>query len=146
MRRARNHARGRAAHFFQFRHQIGLGLQAAGGIDDDVIDIARARRMQGIEQHRARIGAGFLPDDFGRGTFSPDLELLDRRGAKRIGGAQEHAAAFSLIAADQLTDAGGLPRPIDAHHHHDRRRLVHVRQRTLGCLQDLEQVLANQAA
>ncbi len=34
--------------------RLASGLQAAGGVDDDVVGLARFRGLQRIEHHRAR--------------------------------------------------------------------------------------------
>ena len=42
-----------ALHLLQLLHQVGLRVQAAGGVDDQHVDAARLRRLQRVEDHRA---------------------------------------------------------------------------------------------
>ena len=46
-----------APHLLQLLHQMRLAVQSPGGIGEQHVDAARARRLQRIEHHRARIGA-----------------------------------------------------------------------------------------
>ncbi len=91
-----DHARGGAAHFFQFRHQVGLGLQAAGGIDNYVIGLAGFGCGEGIEHDGAGVRAGVLADDLDAGAFAPDFELFNGCGAECIGGAEQDACGRRL--------------------------------------------------
>src|SRR5204863_2503790 len=85
-------------------------------------------------------------DHVGGSAFFPDLQLLDGGGAKRVGGAEQHGAAFGLVSLGELADRGGLPRPVHADHDDDRRRLADVHGRPFGSLENFEQMLLNQAA
>ena len=76
---------------------------------------------------------------------APDLELLDGRGAKRIGGAQQHRSLLVLEAVGQLADGGGLAGSVHADHQDHGRRFDHPRRRPLAGFQDLQQVLTDEA-
>src|SRR5580658_3316502 len=84
MRRAGQLTRDDAAHLSELFHQIGLGLQASRGIDENGAGLARNRRRDRIESDRRRIGALLLLDDFRARAIAPDLQLLDVGGAKSI--------------------------------------------------------------
>ena len=118
-----------------------FGVQAAGGVDDHVVDLARLRGLQRVEHDGARVGPLLLADDVDAGARAPDFELLDGGGAEGVGGAEQHRAAFGLDIAGEFADGGGLPRPVHADDHHDGRRLVDALHRTLVGLQDFEQAL-----
>ncbi len=75
---------------------------------------------------------------------APHLQLLDGGGAERVGGAQQHAAAFGPVSAGQLSDGGGLARAVHAHHEDHGRRLGHVRNRPLGRFEHFEKMLRDQ--
>jgi len=62
VRRARDDALARTAHFLEFGHQIFFGMKATSRVDDDVIDGTRFGGLKRIEHHGAWIGAGFLTD------------------------------------------------------------------------------------
>ena len=55
-------------------------------------DVAAARlgRRDRVERHRRRIGARLRAHEIDAGALGPDRELLDRRGAKRVGRAHHH--------------------------------------------------------
>ena len=63
---------GRAVHLLEFRHEVLLGLKAAGGIDDDIIGFAGARGVEGVEEHGTRVAALILADDGRGGALAPD--------------------------------------------------------------------------
>ena len=85
--------------------------------------------LQGVEQHRAGIGALMLADDVHTGTVRPDLQLVGGGGAERIAGAQQHLLALRLEAGGQLADGRGLAHAVDADEQQDGRRGGHVQRR-----------------
>ena len=89
MGRAGDHLARGAAHLLQLGHEIVFGLQAAGGVHQDVIDFAGFGGLHGIEKHRAGVAAGALPHYLDAGALSPDFELVDGGGAERVGGAEQ---------------------------------------------------------
>ena len=46
--------------------------------------------------------------------LAPDLQLLDRRGAKSVAGGEHYALSFSAKASGELADRGGLAGAVDA--------------------------------
>ena len=94
VRRLGQHARDHALDLLELIHQVRLAVQPPGGVGQHHIDAARLRRLQRIEDHRARIGAGLLRAEQRAGAFGPDVQLLDRGGAKGIAGGQHHAPAL----------------------------------------------------
>src|SRR5271165_3113671 len=114
VRSAGNYLRGSAFHFFQFGHQVGFGMQAAGGVHDDDVSVAGLGGGYRVIDNRSRVRAKFLLDHLDAVARSPNLQLLDGRGAKGVGGAKDHAAAFLFQAIGELADAGGFARAVDA--------------------------------
>ncbi len=100
----------------QLLHQVKLGGQAAGGVDDHHVLAARAAGVDGVEAHGRRIAA-FLADDLHGVAVGPDRELLARRGAEGVGCGQQHRGAFVGQVPGQLADGGRLAGPVDARHH-----------------------------
>src|SRR6195256_2815824 len=84
MRRSRNDAIGGALHLFQFSHQAGLGMQAAGGVNNYAVSVARLGGTERVKQYRGGIASGLGLDDFYTGARTPDFKLLNCRGAKSI--------------------------------------------------------------
>ena len=128
VRRAGNDFGGGALHFFELGHQVGFGVQAAGGVDDDHVGAARFGGGQRVEDDGGGIGAGFLLDHFDAVALRPDFELLDGGGAKGVGGAEHHAASFLAQAIRELADAGGFAGAVDADDENDA-RIVAIRRR-----------------
>ena len=62
----------------------------------------------------------------------PDLELIDGRGAERVGGADERLLAVEPQAVGELADRGGLAGAVHADDQHDARALSGPRERRLG--------------
>ena len=89
-------------------------MEASRGIHDN--DVRRARFGGGdrVVHNCGRVGAGFLLDDLDAVALRPDFQLFDGGGAKRVRSAEHHAAALLAQAVCELSDAGGLARPVDA--------------------------------
>ena len=58
-------------------------------------------------------------DGVGPDPCAPGLQLVGRRGAERVGGAEEHAAAVGDEHPGQLAAGGRLAGPVHPDHHHD---------------------------
>ena len=67
-----------------------------------------------IEHDRAGIRAGLLRDECGAGAIRPDIELLDRRRAKRIARGEHDRVPGFAEAARELADGRGLAGAVDA--------------------------------
>ena len=117
VRRAGDHLLRRSAHLVEFRHQIVFGVQPARGVDNEDIDVACLRRLQGIVENRRRVASLLGFDHLDAGALAPDFELLDCRRAKGIGGAKQHRLALLAEVGSQFAGSGRLARPVDAHHH-----------------------------
>src|SRR5262249_52873978 len=101
-------------------HQMGLAVQASGGVGKHYIHATRLRRLQCIEDHRAGVGAGALRTEERATALRPDGELLDCRGPKGIAGREYHAEVLGLLQpVRELANAGGLARAVhtDREHH-----------------------------
>ena len=103
----------------QLGHQVGLVVQAARGVDQQHVGAGLACLCQGVVGHGGRIGALRPADDIAPGTLAPDLQLLDGRGPKRIGGRQDGLAALVCELFRQLGDRRRLARAVDADDEHD---------------------------
>ena len=108
-----------AAHLLQLRHQVALGVQSPGGIDDHVVDVSCLGGLQRIEQHRRRIAARLVLDDLNASAISPDFELLDRGRAKRVGRSQQHALALRAQRVSQFAGRSGLAGAVHADDEND---------------------------
>ena len=60
MRRPGNNFCSGALHFFQLGHEIRFRVEAAGGIDDHYVGIARPGGGKGVEDDGGRVSAGLL--------------------------------------------------------------------------------------
>ena len=102
---------------------------------------SRLRRLQGVEQHRAGIGALAAAHDLHARTVCPNFELVRRRRAEGIRRAQQHALALLFVAVGELADARGLAHAVHADDEHDARRCGEVEAR----IADLELLFQNVA-
>ena len=89
-------------------------MQAARSVDENRIASFGLARGNGVEHDGGRIGALARANDVDAGACRPDLELLDRRRAERIGRADERILPFAPDQMGQLADRRGLARPVDA--------------------------------
>src|SRR4051794_29650074 len=91
-----------------------LAMEAARGVDDDDIRLARARGGDRVEDDRARIGAGLLLDEVRAGALRPHTELLDGRRTKGVARSEHDLPALVGETTRQLSDRRGLARAVDA--------------------------------
>ena len=112
-----------AAHLGELVHQPDLVVEAAGRVDEDHVRAARLGRGERVEGDRGGVGALVLLDDLDAGARGPDVELLGRGRAERVGRAQEHALAGAAVGVGHLADRGRLADAVDADDHHDVRAL-----------------------
>src|SRR5207249_11410482 len=75
----------RAFHFLKLGHQIRLGVLAASRIAKQKVDLARCRGLICFVTKRGWIGAVLAANHFNSESFSPNIKLLYRCSAKRIG-------------------------------------------------------------
>ena len=75
-------------------HQVLLRLQPAGRVDDAHVGAGFDGRGHGPMGHAGRVAPWLARDDLGAQPVGPDGELLDGRGAKRVGRAQHHLLAL----------------------------------------------------
>ena len=99
-------------------------MQAARRVDDHHVDAAGPCRAQRVERNGRRVGAGPVRHDVDVQPTAPHLQLIDRRGAKGVGGSEQHAAAILPEGAGELGDAGGLAHAVNAHHEQGQGRLL----------------------
>ena len=80
----------------QFLHQCGLVVQAARGVDQQDVGALGFRLRQRIERETG--GVSVLParDHRGSSALAPNLQLLHRRGTKRIARGHDRALALFL--------------------------------------------------
>ena len=107
---------------------------------------ARFGGLHRVEEHRRRIAARLVLDDFGAGAVAPDLQLLDGGGAKRVGRRQQHGLALRAQGVRQLADGGGLADAVDADHQDDLRLAINFLHGPLvGGIQDGKQLVFQHA-
>src|SRR6478672_5274766 len=131
-------------------HEADLVVEAAGGVDDDDVDLLLDACLDGVERHRGRVGTVLVgPHGGDPDTSAPRLELVGRRSAEGVGRTEEDLAVLGHEDAGELADGRRLAGAVDAHDEDDggpvadaaaRDATVHVG------LDECEQVLAEPAA
>ena len=91
-----------------FFFQIGVGMEPAGGIDDDLPGVLCLCRRNGVVDDRRRIGAFTLRDHRGTDAFGPDLKLFNGR-------CPECGNTYNLGQYVHPTQPDEFPLDIDAH-------------------------------
>ena len=119
VRRAGDALGDHAVDLAQLLHQVALGVQAPGGVDDDHVAAARLGRRHGVEGDRRRVAARLRRDEVGAGPLRPRLELLARGGPEGVAGADHARAAGLAQVPGDLADRGRLAGAVHpAHEQH----------------------------
>ena len=74
--RARDLAAGDALDLFELLHEVGPGVEATGGVDEHLCDVAGSGCRDGVVDYGGRICTLLLVDDRRADTFRPHLELV----------------------------------------------------------------------
>ncbi len=115
MRRIRDATPDDTADLFEFAHQVGLGVQPSGCIDDQDFNILPQCGFDRVIHDCARIGALAACDDRHPDALRPCLKLFGGGGSKGIAGGQQNALAeLVLQSMRQLGNHGRLPNSVDA--------------------------------
>src|SRR5215204_1079730 len=108
-----------AAQLGELCHEVVLGVQPAGGVDDQHVDAARVRRLHGIEDDGAGVRPLLVGDHRRPDPLAPDFELVDRRRAEGVAGGDEDVTAKPLVIGGKFGDRGRLADSVDADDHDD---------------------------
>ena len=92
-----------------------LGVQPAGGVDDDLLHFAGTPGLQRVENHSGRIAARLLAHHVDAEAFAPEGDLVDGGGPEGIARGDQNPFAALLVKTRQLGDAGGFADAIDPH-------------------------------
>ena len=103
-----------AVQLLQFQHEVVLGVQAAGGVDKEVIGLARVGGGDGVVGHGGGVGAVISGDDFNFEAGAPESQLFNGGGAKGVAGGENGGLAPGLNGVGELGAGGGLAGAVDA--------------------------------
>ncbi len=105
-----------AADLGQLGHQVGLGVQPAGGVDDHDVGAVLAAAGDGVERHRARIGALGAAHELAAGALATSAGAARRPPRGRCRRPPPAPSAERLLQVPgELADRRRLARPVDAH-------------------------------
>src|SRR5215212_1372312 len=121
-----------ASNFCQLLHQVRLGVQTAGGIDDYDVATAAGRSLDRVVGNSGRVATPFSADEIGPGALGPDLELLLGGGAEGVCRAKYHRPPVVAQAVGELADRRRLTRAVDADHQDNARLPVQLKPRRLA--------------
>ena len=116
MRRGRIDLLQHAHDLGELGHQVGFVLQPSGRVDQQHIDAFRAGAFERLEGDAGRIGADLLGDHLRANALAPHFELIDGRGAERVGGGEHDAQALALELMRHLGGGGGLAGAVHPDH------------------------------
>jgi hypothetical protein len=91
-----------------------------GRVHDHHVDAALDALVDGVERHARRVSAVTIgTHDLGTDPVPPRLQLVNGRGAERVGRAEQHALSVTDQDPRQLGARRRLPGPVDANDEHD---------------------------
>ncbi len=103
-----------AADFGELAHQVVLRVQAAGGVDDEHVDVAIDGGVTRIKGNGGGVGSHLVLHDLHINPLRPDGELLDGGGAEGVAGGDHDGLALGFEVAAELGDGGGFAGTVDA--------------------------------
>ena len=104
----------------QFLHEVVLGMETTGGVDEEIGGVAGERGRDGIVGDGGGIGLIGTGDDGNVEALPPEFELFDGGGAKGVAGGEHRDPALILDEVGEFGGGGGLAGPIDAHQRNNR--------------------------
>jgi hypothetical protein len=113
----------------QLLHELGLVVQAPGGVGQHQVGSPGPGAGDGVEDHRAGVGPRRLPHDRHLQALAPQGQLVDRRGPEGVAGGQQHLAAAAAVPGGQLGDGRGLAHPV---HSQDQEKVERPRDELQG--------------
>jgi len=105
--------------FGEFAHEVVLGVESSGGVDEEDVGGAGDSGVAGVEGDGGGIAALLVFDDLDAGSFGPDGELFDGGGAEGIAGGEDYFFILLAEPGGEFGDAGGFSGAIDAGDHDD---------------------------
>src|SRR5690606_12216688 len=105
-------------HLLQFLHQVVLGMQAAGRVDEQQVTALADAPLRSVESHRGRVAVVRTRHGRDTETLPPYRQLCAACGPEGVACCEHHLAAVGRVVAAQLGDGGGLADAVDADYHH----------------------------
>src|SRR5689334_20826539 len=121
MRRRRVLSLNHALDLAQLLHEVELGVQPAGRVDDRDGGIAALGGADGVEGDRAWVGAFAMGDADGACAISPGFDLLDRSSPEGVTSSNDHLVALRVVEVRELPDRRRLAGAVDPHDEDDAR-------------------------
>ena len=103
----------------ELEHQLVVDLQPAGGVEDDGVEVVRARVRDGLGADRRGVLA-LAREHLDADLLAQHAQLLARRGPAHVGGDQQRPLALLLQRARELRAAARLSGALQAEHHQAR--------------------------
>src|SRR6266581_5258020 len=103
-----------AFHFLELSHQIAFGVQTAGGVAEQKINLVVDRSLIRIVTKRSWIRAVLTLHHFNAEAIRPNSKLFDGGGPERIGGGEQHGMSMLFQIMRQFRDRSCLAGSIDA--------------------------------
>src|SRR6266404_7307197 len=94
-----------AFHFLELGHQVALGMQTAGGVAEQKINLVVRRFLIRIVTKCSWIRAVLTFHHFNAEAIRPDSKLFNGCGPERIGGGEQHG--MSMLSASRTDSSGG---------------------------------------
>ena len=107
--------------FRKLVHQVFLVVESARRVTDNDIAVSRLCCRYRIKNNGGGVGALLVLDYFDSGSFSPYLELIDSRGAKRIRSGYDNFFVPSLVHRRHFAYRGSLAYAVYAYNKYYRR-------------------------
>ncbi len=102
-----------ASDLVELLHQVGLSLQSAGRIENADVVAFLSSFHGGFVSDRSWVSPLITENDIAADPFRPNLELLNRSGAKSVACSEQYTFALTRQSVSQLGNGGRLTRSVD---------------------------------
>ena len=126
-----------AHHFLQLLHQVVLGMEPTGRIDQHNINSARFRRIDRIERDRRGVAFGAAGDAGDTEPVRPNLELVARSRTIRVCCGHQDRLPGTEQSVRDLRELGRLADAVHAHENHDGRPTGNVQVKRAAPVREL---------
>src|SRR5680860_1264891 len=96
-----------ALYLLELFHEVVLGVQPSGCVDEQQVVVAGLAELRAVEGHRRRVAVVGAGDRRDAEALAPDRQLGATGGPKGVAGGEHHLAPVAAVVGAELGDGRG---------------------------------------